>query len=131
MGARYLKAEEEAIRELYPSARRFEILSRIPNRTWQEIYAKAGRMGVSRTGIAKGNSIREGQINSESAYTFSEIRLFDRMYPTVTHAELLKAFPNRTLIALQARAQRLHLHRTKEARARQMKIGREEVKKEK
>jgi hypothetical protein len=128
MGNRYLKAEEEAIRELYPTATQFEIRSRIPDRTWAEIGVKARKMGIHRTTEAKGDSIREGRVLLKNAYSFTDNYLFDRLFPIKTHAELLAAFPGRSFKALISHAQRRHLHRTKEAKARQVQIGREEVK---
>jgi hypothetical protein len=44
MGARYLKAEEAVILTHYPTARRWKILALIPDRTWEEIGAKARKM---------------------------------------------------------------------------------------
>jgi hypothetical protein len=77
-------------------------------------------MRVYRTSAAKGQSVREGRAQLKETYALSENILFDRLYPTATRAELLKAFP--------VHAARRHLHRTKEAKARQVQIGREEAK---
>jgi hypothetical protein len=131
MGARYLKAEETVILEHYPTATRARIVDLIPNRTWHQIGVKARRMRVYRTSAAKGQSVREGRAQLKETYALSENILFDRLYPTATRAELLKAFPNRSLSSISVHAARRHLHRTKEAKARQVQIGREEARKEK
>ncbi len=131
MGARYLKAEETVIRAHYPTSRRWKILALIPDRTWVEIGAKARKMGIHRNKEAKGDSIREGRMLLKSAYSFTENALFDRIYPTATHAELLDAFPNRTLKSIFSHARRRGLHRTKDAKAEQIKIGRQEAEKKK
>jgi hypothetical protein len=128
MGERWLKAEEEAIQTHYPTSRRGEILAMIPGRTWVEIGAKARKRGIHRTKEAKGDSIREGRMMLKKAYSFSDNMLFDKIYPTSTHVELLVAFPDRTLTSIFSHARRRHLHRTKEAKARQVQIGREEAK---
>jgi hypothetical protein len=129
MGERYLKAEEAVIRAHYPTSRRWNILALIPSRTWAEIGVKARKMGIHRNKEAKGDSIREGRMMLKCAYSDGENERFDRIYPTSTHAELLVAFPDRTLNSIFSHARRRHLHRTKEAKAIQMKIGREEAKK--
>jgi uncharacterized lipoprotein YddW (UPF0748 family) len=131
MGERYLKAEEAVILSHYPTSRRWKILSLIPGRTWAEIGVKARKMGIHRTKEAKGDSIREGRMLLKSTYEFSENTLLDKIYPTATHAELRDAFPNRTLKSIFSHARRRDLHRTKETKARQMKIGREEAEKKK
>jgi hypothetical protein len=131
MGERYLKAEEEAIRELYPTATRFEILSRIPDRTWGEIGVKARTMGIHRIKEAKGDSIREGRKTHKDAWSDLQNERFDRLYPTETREELLAAFPNRTFVSIRSHAQKRHIHRSREATGRQMNIGREEAKRKK
>lgn len=118
MGARYLKAEEAVIRSHYPSSRRWEILALIPGRTWVEIGAKARKMKIHRTSAAKGDSIREGRALLESTYGTLENILFDRLYSSATHAQLLDAFPKRTLKSIFSHARRRGLHRSKEAKAR-------------
>jgi hypothetical protein len=129
MGARYLKAEEAVILSHYPTSRRWEILALIPGRTWVEIGAKARKMRVLRTSAAKGQSVREGRKVLTSSWSFKDNFLLDRLYPTATHAELLDAFQNRTLKSIFSHARRRGLHRSKEAKARQVKIGRKEAKK--
>jgi hypothetical protein len=124
MGARYLKVEEAVIRKYYPTAARWKIMGMIPDRTWVEISVKARKMGIHRTSAAKGNSVREGRASLKNSYDHSENNLLDRLYPSATHAELLEAFPTRTLPSLFAHARRRGLHRSKEAKARQVKIGR-------
>jgi hypothetical protein len=129
MGERWLKAEEAVIPTHYPTSRRWEILAMIPGRTWGEIGVKARKMGIHRTKAAKGDSIREGRMMLKSTYSDGENERFDRLYPTSTHAELLVAFPERTLKSIFSHARRRHLHRTKEAKARQVQIGRENARK--
>jgi hypothetical protein len=87
-------------------------------------------MGIHRNKEAKGDSIREGRMLLKSTYSFTENVRFDRIYPFATHAELLDAFPKRTLTSVFSHARRRGLHRTKEAKARQVKIGRENAKDE-
>lgn len=130
MGERYLKAEEVVIQSHYPTSRRWEILALIPGRTWVEIGAKARKMGIHRNKDAKGDSIREGRMLLKSTYSFTENVRFDRIYPTATHAELLDAFPKRTLKSIFSHARRQGLHRSKEAKARQVKVGRENARKQ-
>lgn len=130
MGARWLKVEEKVIVEYYPTASRAEILERIPNRTWAQIGVHARMMGVHRTTQSWGNSIREGRKAHKDAWNDKQNALFDQLYPTASRTKILAAFPKKTYIAIQSHAQRRHLHRTKEAGARQMNIGREEASKE-
>jgi hypothetical protein len=125
MGERYLKAEEAVILSHYPTSRRWEILALIPGRTWVEIGAKARKMGIHRNKDAKGDSIRDGRILLKSTYRDAENARLDMIYPTATHAELLDAFPKRTIKSIFSHARRRGLHRSKEANARQVKIGRE------
>jgi hypothetical protein len=129
MGERWLKAEEAVIQTHYPTSRRWQILALIPGRSWVEIGAKARKMGIHRTKEAKGDSIREGRMMLKSTYSDDENERFDKIFPTATHAELLAAFPDRTINSIFSHARRRHLHRTKEAKARQVQIGREEAKK--
>jgi hypothetical protein len=129
MGERYLKAEEEAIRELYPTATRFEILSRIPDRTWGEIGVKARKMGIHRTKEAKGESVREGRKKLKHSWSDAANERFDLVYPNLTRAHLLNAFSSRTWLSIVSHAQKRHLHRTREAVGREISIGREEARK--
>jgi hypothetical protein len=127
MGERWLKAEEAVIPTHYPTARRWEILALIPDRTWVEIGVKARKMGIHRNKEAKGNSIREGRKTHKDAWSDLQNERFDRLYPTETREELLAAFPNRTFVSIQSHAQKRHIHRSREATGRQMNIGREEA----
>jgi hypothetical protein len=129
MGARYLKAEEAVIQSHYPTSRRWEILALIPGRTWIEIGVKARKMEIHRNKDAKCDSIREGRMLLKSTYSDAENERLYMIYPTATHAELLDAFPNRTIKSIFSHARRQGLHRSKEAKARQVKIGREEARK--
>jgi hypothetical protein len=128
MGERWLKAEEAVILTHYPTARRWKILALIPDRTWEEIGAKARKMRVLRTTQSKGDSIREGRKSHKDAWSDLQNERFDRLYPIVTREELLAAFPNRTFVSIQSHAQKRHIYRSREATGRQMNIGREEAK---
>jgi len=125
MGARYLKAEEEEIVNYYPTASSTEMCKRIPHRTWAQIGARARRMGVHRTPQAKGNSVRDGRKSLKDAWSDSDNERFDTIYPNVTHTQLFVAFPDRTLSSIQAHASDRHLYRTREAKVKQIAIGRE------
>jgi hypothetical protein len=129
MGARYLKAEEAVIRARYPTSRRWQILALIPGRTWVEICAKARKMGIHRTKAAKGDSICEGRKLSRYLWSDSDNVKFDLLYPTATHEQLLNTFHTKTWISIRSHAEKRRIHRTKEAKARQVKIGREKAKK--
>jgi hypothetical protein len=131
MGARYLKSEDEAIERYYPTATRDTILELIPNRTWAEIGVHARKKGIHRTSKAWGNSVREGRKLHKDAWTDQQNELFDALYPEQTYAQLLAAFPNKSLLALQSHAQKRQIHRSREAIGRQMNIGRENARKEK
>ena len=124
MGARYLKVEETVIRAKYPTATRAEILELIPGRTWGQIGVCARRMRVLRTTEARRNSIREGRKALKSAWSDSDNKRFDAMYPTVTRAQLRAAFPSRTWKSIQSHAQKRQLHRSREAAGKQINIGR-------
>ena len=124
MGARYLKTEDEVIERDYPIASRAEILERIPNRTWAQIGVKARNMGIHRTSKAWGNSVREGRKLCRDAWTDQQNELLDALYPEQTYAQLLAAFPTKTITAIRSHAQQRHLHRTREAVGRQINIGR-------
>jgi hypothetical protein len=128
MGARYLQVEERVIAEDYPFCSRAEILDKIPGRTWKQIGTHARRMGVHRTSQTWGNSIREGRKTLKNAWSTAENKRFDRVYPKLTRARLLDAFPSRTWLGIRAHAQRRHLHRTHEATGRQINIGRRNAK---
>ena len=131
MGDRWLKSEVSKIVEYYPTASPAEMVLRIPERTWAQIGFYARRMRILRTTEARGDSIREGRKASKHAWSDMDNKRFDAMYPTVTRAQLSAAFPSRTWLSLQSHAQKRQLHRTKEARARQMEIGRKEARKAK
>ena len=130
MGARYLKMEEEAIVKYYPTASRDKILKFIPDRTWGQIGVKARKMGIHRTSKAWGNSTREGRKLHKDAWTDQQNELFDHLYPTQTRVQLLTAFPQKSLFALQSHAQKRHVQRTREAVGREIQIGRKNGKKE-
>lgn len=130
MGARYLKAEDEAIRKYYPTATRSELLQRIPDRTWPQILAYANRIHIHRTTKAKGNSIRVGRKKLKGAWSDGANAEFDRLYPITTLAELAVYFPYRTLNAISSHACRRGLHRTREATNREINIGRKKAKEE-
>jgi hypothetical protein len=130
MGARYLKVEEEILRSDFPTVSRKEILEKISTRTWAQLSAHARRMGIHRTSEAKGNSVRDGRKKLKSAYSDAENDRLRRMYPVASRKELLAAFPKRTLNALQAHAYVLGVKRTREAKAREVKLGRKNARKE-
>lgn len=123
MGSRYLKAEEEAIRDFYPTATRTDMLALIPDRTWEEIGTHARRMRVLRTTQAKGNSIRNGKKEIKGAWSDEENERFNELYPYSARGFLIAAFYPRTWLALQSHAEKWHLHRTREAVSREIKIG--------
>ena len=125
MGARYLKTEDEAIAEHYPTAPRAEILERIPHRTWEQIGVHARKMNIHRTTQAWGNSVRDGRKAMPNSWSDEDNDKFDSYYPHSTHSALLNFFYPRTWLSIQSHAQKRHLHRTREAVRRQMKIGRE------
>ena len=131
MGARYLKVEEEILRAYFPTASRKEILEKIPTRTWAQLSAHARRMSIHRTTKAKGDSIREGRKTLKKSYSDAENNRFRRMYPVASRKELLAAFPKRTLAGLRSHAYILKVFRSREAKARETKIGREEARKKK
>lgn len=131
MGARYLKAEEKVIRSHYPTASRAEILELIPTRTWAQIGVHARRIDVHRTTRARENSIREGRKEINGSWSDEENSKFDRYYPHSTRAALLSFFHPRTWFAIRAHAEKRHIHRTREAVGREIRIGREEARKEK
>jgi hypothetical protein len=130
MGDRYLKTEEGTIRRCYPTATRAEILEKIPGRTWAQIGVHARTMGVHRTSQTWGNSIREGRKVLRDTWSRPDDERLDRVYPKHTRAQLCAAFPSRTLRGILSHAQRRHLHRTHEARGREINIGRENARKE-
>ena len=129
MGARYLITEDEVIERYYPTASCAEILERISDRTWGQIGVRARKKGIHRTSKAWGNSVREGRKLHKDAWTDQQNELFDALYPEQTHAQLLAAFPNRSLLALQSHAQKRGIYRTREALGRQMNIGRKNARK--
>ncbi len=131
MGARWLKAEEAVIVSHYPTASRAEILELIPNRTWGQIGVKARKMRIHRTSNAWGNSVREGRKEINGSWSDEENDKFDSYYPHSTRSALLNFFHPRTLFAIQSHAEKRNLHRTREAVSREIKIGRENARKEK
>jgi hypothetical protein len=124
MGERWLKTEEEVIRTHYPTAPRQKILKRIPDRTWAQIGDHARRMRVLRTSATWGNSIREGRKTLEGAWSDEDNDRFDKIYPHLTHVELLAAFPSKSWLAIRSHAQRRDIHRSVEATGREINIGR-------
>lgn len=131
MGARYLKIEDTVIEVHYPTAPRAEILELIPNRTWAQIGVHARKKGIHRASKAWGASVREGRKTLKDTWSDEDNKKLDTLYPHATHAQLLAAFPSRALTAIRDRAQRRGLHRTREARGRQIQIGRKEAKRKK
>jgi hypothetical protein len=124
MGERYLKAEERIIREHYPTATRTEILELIPNRTWRQIGVHARKMGVHRTSETWGNSVREGRKLLPDSWSVEENMQLVRFYPQHTRAEICAALPRRAWKAIRSHAHKLDIERTREAKARQIQIGR-------
>ena len=129
MGERWLKAEEEVIRTHYPTAPRAEILKLIPDRTWAQIGVHARRMRVLRTSETWGNSIREGRKTLRCAWSDEDNDRFDKLYPHLTRAKLLVAFPSKSWLAIRSHAQRRDLHRSVEATGCEINIGRERARK--
>jgi hypothetical protein len=129
MGERWLKVEEEAIVNHYPTASRTKIWELIPNRTFAQIGVHARTMGVHRTSQAWGNSILEGRKALKDIWSTLDNERLDRMYPVYTRVQLCAAFPSRTLRGILSHAQRRHLHRTPEATGREINIGRENARK--
>ena len=123
MGSRYLKVEEAAIRDLYPTVSPTDMLECIPDRTWSQIGVHARRMGIHRTTRAWGNSIRNGKKEIKGAWTDTENERFDGLYPFSTRASLLDIFYPRTWLAIQSHAEKRHLRRTREAVSREIKMG--------
>ena len=123
MGARYLKMEETVIQVWYPTASKEKILDLMPGRTWPQIGVHARRMGIHRTTQAKGNSIRAGRKEIKGAWSDEENERFDELYPYSAREFLIAAFYPRTWLALQSHAEKRHLHRTREAVSREIKIG--------
>jgi hypothetical protein len=130
MGARWLKREEKEIVDQYSTASRTEMLERISDRTWNQIGVHARHMRVLRTTSAWGNSIREGRKNLKHSWSDADNERFDLLYPMHTYAQLLAAFPERSLKSIRSHAQKRHLHRTREAVGRQINIGRSAAKEE-
>ena len=130
MGERWLKTEEETIRTHYPTAPRAEILALIPNRTWLQVSAHARRMGVHRTSETWGNSVREGRKLLPDSWTLAENLLLNQFYPQHTRAEICAALPRRAWKAIRCHAHKLDIERTREAKARQIQIGRGNARKE-
>ena len=128
MGARYLKIEETVIRAHYATASKAEILELIPGRTWAQIGVHARHLRILRTTQAWGSSVREGRKALKHAWSDSDNERFNRLYPVLTRAALLAAFPSRSWKSLQSYAQKRGIHRTREARGRQINIGRKEAK---
>lgn len=124
MGARYLKIEEETIRTHYPTATRDEILALIPARTWVQIGAHARKMGVHRTSETWGNSVREGRKTLRDSWSAGENIQLIKFYPQHTRAEICAALPRRAWKAIRCHARRLDIARTREAKAREIQIGR-------
>jgi len=124
MGARYLKVEEIAIGARYPTASKEEILKLIPGRTWLQIGVHARHMGILRTTQAWGSSIREGRKDLKHAWSDSDNERFNRLYPVLTRAAMFTAFPSRSWKSLQSHAQKRGIRRTREAKCRQISIGR-------
>lgn len=131
MGARYLKAEEDAIRDHYPTASRLEILELIPNRTWAQIGARARRMGVHRTSESWGNSVRDGRKLLPDSWSVKENLQILNCYPSLTCDEICAAIPHRSWNSITTHARKLGISRTKEAKVREIQIGRRKVRKEK
>ena len=124
MGARYWKTEDTVIEVHYPTASRADILERIPHRTWEQIGAHARKKGIHRTSKAWGNSVREGRKKLKHSWSDAANERFDLVYPNLTRAHLLNAFPSRTWLSITSHAQKRHLHRTREAKGREINIGR-------
>lgn len=131
MGGRYLKVEDELIMMHYPTATREEIKRLIPTRTWDQIGVRARRMNVYRMTKAKGTSILEGRKESGYIWSDSDNAKFDLLYPTATQAQLLATFHTRTWISIRSHAEKRKIHRTREAKGRQMNIGCRNARREK
>jgi hypothetical protein len=130
MGSRYLKVEETVIVEDYPFCSRAKILEKIPGRTWEQIGVHARSMGVHRTSQTWGNSVREGRKHLPDSWTLAENLLLNQFYPQHTRAEICAALPRRAWKAIRCHARRLDTARTREAKARQIQIGRGNARKE-
>jgi hypothetical protein len=130
MGERYWKAEERIIREHYPTATRNEILALMPNRTWLQLSAHAREMGVHRTSETWGNSVREGRKSLQDSWSIEENIQLVKFYPQHTRAEICAALPRRAWKAIRSHARRLDIERTREAKAREIRIGRGNARKE-
>ena len=124
MGERWLKAEEEIIRTDYPTAPRAEIVELIPDRTWGQIGVHARTMGVHRTSETWGNSVREGRKLLPDSWSVSENMQLIKFYPRHTRAEICAALPRRAWKSIRCHARRLDLSRTREAKVREIQIGR-------
>jgi hypothetical protein len=124
MGERWLKLEEEVIRTHYPTAPRAEILELIPNRTWGQIGVHARTMGVHRNSQAWGNSVREGRKTLRDSWSVEENMQLIKFYPHHTRAEVCAALPRRSWAAIGSHAHRLGIEKTREAKVREIQIGR-------
>jgi hypothetical protein len=124
MGERYLKTEEETIRTHYPTATRDEILTLMPGRTWVQIGAHARKRGVHRTSETWGNSVREGRKLLPNSWDIGENIQLINFYPQHTRAEICAALPRRAWKAIRMHAHRLGIERTREAKAREIQLGR-------
>jgi hypothetical protein len=58
---RYSEEKREVLRALYSDASKEEIMSAIPNRSWQSICERAHALGLHRSYAAKGKAIRVGK----------------------------------------------------------------------
>lgn len=120
---RYLKTEEDTIRERYPFSPAEEILEQIPRRSWTAISAHARTMGVHRTQEAKGHQMLEGRKKKHTGnapsnfYSDEDIALFIELYPIASRTLIASKYPYRTRKGLNALAGRLGLHRTHEAKS--------------
>ena len=75
---RYLKSEEELLRELYPNAPKEDIIKALPGRTWIALRRKAEKMGLKRVFKERKEYLVRRSIIT---LTGEEWRKLDEMHP--------------------------------------------------
>lgn len=101
-GYKWTDEEIEILRKYYPISGSKRVHNLLPHRTRGAIAAKANSLGI-KIGVGHGETVGN--------WTNKEVDLLKEIYLKSPEEELVKLFPERSYIAIRAKAKRIGLHK--------------------
>ena len=107
----WTKGEDQILRDLYPHCTNEEIMEKLPHRTRGAVQNRAHNLGTRKTAETRQRIRHEGVLKRADLWTESEDKILREHYIMASPERLMSLLPNRTLIALRARAEELEIRK--------------------